>query len=338
MDVFYDTKQEMHDPKEPHVFGGESLPPAENASRARRLLSAFEHRFDIRSPGTLDMSLLLEVHSERYLDFLRTAHRRWRDLTGSPAEGEAVPYIRPVPGTPWKEPTSVLAQMGRFSFDVDPILSGTWEAILAGAACAASAASAALKGGSAYALTRPPGHHASREAYGGYCYLNNAAVAVQSIRRARERVAVLDLDAHHGNGTQSIFWERGDVLTVSIHGDPRIHYPFFLGFEDEVGEGAGVGRNLNLPLADGSEWSVYEGSLGRALEALGSFDPEAVVVSLGVDTHRAHGVLGLDDQDYFRIGEMVREVGKPTVFVQEGGYEPGTLEAAVPRVLEGFSS
>lgn len=339
MIIYYDPIQEAHSPSEPHVFGGELLPPAETAERAERLLGALQgHGHRIVAPDGIDERLLLEVHSQRYLDFLETAHERWRAETGSPAEGEAVPYIRPIPGTPLRNnPTSVLAQMGWFSNDVDPILEGTWDAVMGGARCASSAAEACLSAGVAYALTRPPGHHAARETYGGYCYVNNAAVAASRLLRQMDRVAILDIDTHHGNGTQSIFWERDDVLTISIHGDTTEHYPFFLGHEDERGAGEGLGCNRNLPLPTGSGWSTYQGALEASSDLIESFGAQGLVVALGVDTHEAHGVLGLSGDDYPMIGGAIGSLGLPTAFVQEGGYAPDTLEEAVPAVLRGFT-
>lgn len=338
MIVFYDPIQESHSPTQPHVFGGELLPPAETADRAKRLLGALErHGHRVVTPDDIDESLLLEVHSQRYLEFLETAHERWRAETGSPREGEAVPYIRPIPGTPWKAPPSVLAQMGWFSNDVDPILEGTWPAVMGGARCASSAAEASLSMGVAYALTRPPGHHAARETYGGYCFINNGAVAASRLRRQMQRVAILDIDTHHGNGTQSIFWERSDVLTISIHGDTTEHFPFFLGHEDERGAGEGLGYNRNHPLPTGSGWSAYRRALEASFDLIESFGAEALVVALGVDTHEAHGVLSLRGDDYSMIGSAIRSLGLPTTFVQEGGYEPDTLEEAVPAVLQGFT-
>jgi acetoin utilization deacetylase AcuC-like enzyme len=337
MIVYYDTTQERHSPSQPHMFGGELLPPAETAQRAKRILGALDGTvFEIRTPEPVDKTLLLEVHSDSYLRFLETAHTRWRSAVQSPIDGEAVAYIRPIPGTPWKEPSSVLAEMGRYSNDVDPILAGTWHAVISGAACASEAAAMSLERGVAYALTRPPGHHAGRETYGGYCYINNSAVAATRLRRQHELVAILDLDAHHGNGTQSIFWERCDVLTVSIHGDTNEHFPFFLGHDDERGAADGLGYNKNHSLPTGSKWDRYIHAIESSLEQIETFGAQSLVVALGVDSHEAHGVLALSGDDYSKIGKAIRSLGIPTVFVQEGGYEHGSLEEAVPDVLLGF--
>lgn len=335
MIVYFDPDSRLHDPSEPHRFGGVLLPPAETAARADRVLAALSAvgGFDVRRPEDIDPDDLLLVHDREYLEFLRTAHSRWREATGAPAGGEAVAYIRPLRGTPWRRPTHVDAQLGVYSNDVDPILEGTWRAALSSAACAI-AASRAVVGGerTAYALSRPPGHHAARATFGGYCYLNNTALAAAWLTVRGLKVAVVDVDAHHGNGTQAVFWNRGDVLTVSIHGDPEVHFPFFTGFPDEKGAGEGGGANLNLPLASGSTWTGYRPALEGALEAVAAFGAEAVVVALGVDTHKTDGVLSLRDDDYPLLGRALR-TGLPTVVVQEGGYGEGVLEQAVAAVL-----
>jgi len=339
MIVFTHPDHRLHDPTEPHRFGGTMLPPAEIAERADRVLQGLDHAggFDLRRPPQVERDSLLDVHTDRYLTFLESAHSRWRVATGSPEHAEAVAYIRPVPGTPLTRPTHIDAELGIYSNDVDPILSGTWQAAIAAASCAAAAAEAVVGGErSVYSLSRPPGHHAAPEVFGGYCFLNNTAIAASRLARAGMRTAILDVDTHHGNGTQTVFWERGDVLTASVHGDPTVHFPFFLGHADETGAGPGAGANHNYPLATGTAWSGYSEALGAALDTIRRHKAEALVVALGVDTHVAHGVLALEGNDFGRIGESVAGLDLPTVFVQEGGYEAGVLERDVPAVLTGF--
>ena len=335
MIVYFHPDTSLHDPAEPHRFGGVLLPPAENAFRSTRILGALSESggFEVRRPDALDPDNLLLVHDPGYLDFLSTAHARWREATGAPNTGEAVAYIRPLPGTPWRRPTHVDAQLGVYSNDVDPILEGTWEASLSSAACSIAASRAVHDGERvAYALSRPPGHHAARATFGGYCYLNNTALAAAWLAERGVKVAVLDVDTHHGNGTQSVFWTRGDVLTVSVHGDPEVHFPFFTGFADETGDGDGAGANLNLPLATGATWARYGPAIDRALATVDSFGAEVLVLALGVDTHRSDGVLRLEDENYPMLGDALR-TGLPTVVVQEGGYGEGVLEKAIPAVL-----
>jgi acetoin utilization deacetylase AcuC-like enzyme len=336
--VFSHPDHRLHNPSEPHRFGGVLLPPAEVAERAERILRGLESGpFEIRVPDEVPREAIRGVHSDRYLGFLETAHARWREATGGPPDAEAVAYIRPLPGTPWKEPTHIDAQLGIFSNDVDPILAGTWRAALAAASCA-HAAAGAVRGGerTAYALSRPPGHHAAPEIFGGYCYLNNTAIAADLLARSGATVAVLDVDTHHGNGTQTVFWERGDVLTLSIHGDPNVHFPYYLGHADEVGVGPGEGANRNFPLPTGTAWPGYRDALGAAVGAISAYGTDALVVALGVDTQVTHGVLALEGDDYRRLGAALAGIDVPTVFVQEGGYEPGVLERDVPAVLTAF--
>ena len=329
----------MHDPVELHRFGGLLLPPAETASRSDRILCVLSagDGFDVRQPDDIDEEDLLLVHEKEYVDFLRSAHARWREATGASAEDEAVAYIRPLPGTPWRRPTHIDAQLGIYSNDVDPILEGTWQAALSAAACAIAAARAVYGGeDAAYALSRPPGHHAGPATFGGYCYLNNTALVAGWLAARGAKVGIVDVDTHHGNGTQAVFWNRGDVLTTSIHGDPDVHFPFFTGFADETGEAEGAGANLNLPLPSGVGWTEYAPTLEQALGAVDAFGADVLVVALGVDTHTADGVLRLRDDDYPSLGSALR-TGLPTVLVQEGGYAEGILEHAVRAVLDAFA-
>jgi acetoin utilization deacetylase AcuC-like enzyme len=233
--------------------------------------------------------------------------------------------------------------MGWYAFDAStPIVEGSWDAALAAARSAITAAALVSEGEAAvYALCRPPGHHAGRGSYGGYCFLNNAALAAQALRDAGERrVAVLDVDYHHGNGTQDIFWERDDVLFVSLHGTPDTEYPWFLGYADERGAGRGEGYTLNLPLPRGSGWDAYGAALAAALDAIRAFRPGALVVSLGVDTFEADPISAfrLAREHYPLMGSMIAGLGLPTVLVQEGGYAVEAIGANVAGVLGAFAA
>ena len=240
------------------------------------------------------------------------------------------------------EPDNFAAQMGLYSFDAGtPLTSGSWVAARTGAACALSAARAVASGEthSAFALSRPPGHHAGADFFGGYCFLNNAALAAQTLREAgHTRVAVLDVDYHHGNGTQSIFYERSDVFTTSLHGDPRTEYPFYLGHADERGAGAGLGHNLNLPLPRGTQFGAWRQALHTALAAVQNHAPQALVVSLGVDTFEGDPIsgFGLRSGDYAQVGQDIAAAlgSLPTVFVFEGGYAVDEVGLNVVNLLE----
>ncbi|MFQ5985665.1 MAG: histone deacetylase family protein, partial [Alphaproteobacteria bacterium] len=189
------------------------------------------------------------------------------------------------------------------------------------------------------AVSRPPGHHAAPDLYAGYCFLNNAAIAAQAVRDGgAERVAVLDVDYHHGNGTQMIFYDRADVLFVSLHGHPKQEYPYFLGYEDETGQGAGQGFNANYPMRWGTAWDAYAEALDSGLQRIGDFGPEVLVVSLGVDTFEKDPIshFKLKSEDYLELGRRIARLGLPTLFVMEGGYAVEEIGVNVVNVLTGF--
>jgi acetoin utilization deacetylase AcuC-like enzyme len=226
------------------------------------------------------------------------------------------------------------AELGERSFDDDPILAGTWVAAHASASCAIHAATVVAAGShrAAYALTRPPGHHAAPRHVGGYCYLANPSLAVaQLLALGARRVAVLDVDVHAGNGTQLCWWGRPEVLTVSIHGDPATHYPYYWGFADDA-------SGLNLPLPGGTDWARYRPALDDALVAISAFGADALVVALGTDTAAEdHDDFELAADDYRRMGDEIAALGLPTVVTQEGGYHLGVLGRNVANVLESLA-
>lgn len=279
------------------------------------------------------------IHSERYLRFLQEA---WTDWQASGFDNQALPLVWPRPGLRSDvEPRHIEGRLGFFAMDGGcSIGAGTWEAVRASADTALTAIDLILGGEhAAFALCRPPGHHAGREFMGGYCYLNNAAIAAQrALADGRERVAILDVDFHHGNGTQEAFYHRGDVYFASLHGDPSVSYPYFLGFADERGIGSGEGCNANHPLAPGTDWGQYAPALGHALRGIQGHHPELLVVSLGLDTfeHDPISSFRLRSPDYLRMGEAIAGLGLPTLFVLEGGYAVGDLGANAVNVLHGF--
>jgi acetoin utilization deacetylase AcuC-like enzyme len=231
--------------------------------------------------------------------------------------------------------------MGLYSYDAGtPFTAGTWVAARAGADCALSAAQRLVLGDrTAFALSRPPGHHAGADFFGGYCFLNNAALAAQYLRDAgMAKVAVLDIDYHHGNGTQAIFYDRADVFFASIHGDPRTEYPFYLGHADETGAGAGAGFNLNLPLPAGSSAAAWFAALDAACERVARHRADALVVSLGLDTYAGDPIstFALQQDDFARLGQRLKRLGLPTAFILEGGYAAAELGHNAVRVLQGF--
>jgi len=330
------------------MFRGRLVPCHETAARLDHVLAELRGRAlgPVQEPDVPASELdaaLARLHSPRYLHFIEHAWDEWVALDPANAALDALPSVWPAPGMRFDVlPDSFAARMGIFSFDAGtPLTAGSWAAARAGAACAISAARAVAAGArSAFALSRPPGHHAGADFFGGYCFLNNAALAAQALRDSgHERVAVLDVDYHHGNGTQAIFDERADVLTVSIHGDPRTEYPFFLGHADERGTGAGLGFNHNLPLPRGTGFARWREALHTGLEHVRGFGAQALVVSLGVDTFEGDPISGftLKSADYLQVGRDIAGAKLPTVFVFEGGYAVAEVGVNTVNVLEGFA-
>ena len=327
------------------MYRGRMVPCHEVPQRQDQVLAALQARAlgPLQTPSRFDDALLQRIHSPRYLQFLQTAWQQWLALDPANAALDAIPSVWPTRGFRTDlEPENFAARMGLYSFDAGtPLTAGTWQAARSGADCALSAAAHIAHGGrAAFALSRPPGHHAGADFFGGYCFLNNAALAAQYLRDSGlERVAVLDVDYHHGNGTQAIFYERSDVFFTSIHGDPRTEYPFFLGHADERGQGVGLGFNLNLPLSRGSDYARWSEALELALEAIAGYGAQALVVSLGVDTFAGDPISGfaLQSQDYLRMGERIARAGLPTVLVFEGGYAVDAVGVNVANVLHAFA-
>ncbi len=293
-----------------------------------------------------DDATLLAIHDEGLIGFLRSGHRRWLEegYPVDPGQPQVVGYIFPTQGflsgiEPF-EAAAGSARTGMWAYDtLTAVGPGTWEAARAAVDCALTAADLVRDGGVAYACTRPPGHHVTRSAFGGSCYLNNAALAAQRLREnGAERVAIIDIDAHHGNGTQAIFWERADVLTGSVHVDPRAGwFPHFLGVEEEKGAGDGHGSNRNLPLAPGTADDGWLAAIAELTHWVGEVD--AVVVALGVDAAAGdpESPLLVSPQGFRAAGQKLGALALPTVVVQEGGYDLATIGALVLAFLEGLA-
>ena len=333
------------------MFRGRLVDCHEVPQRLEHVLSELERRpvGELLTPsGDLPLDeALLRVHSPEYLTFLSTAWDEWVSLSPDNVNRDALPSVWPLPGNQAfrmdRPPLNFAAKLGQYAFDAGtPLMSGSWTAAREGAACALAAAQAVSKGeSSAVALTRPPGHHAGRGYMGGYCFLNNAAIAAQHLRsQGLQRIAVMDIDYHHGNGTQAIFDERSDVYTVSIHGDPQTEYPFFLGHADERGTGPGEGYNLNFPLPKGTAFETWYGSLQKALQVIADFSPQALVVPLGLDTYEGDPISGfkLKSVHYLQVGRALASLRLPTVFTLEGGYAVADFGRNTVNVLEGFQS
>jgi acetoin utilization deacetylase AcuC-like enzyme len=354
MRTYWCSDHIAHDPgRLPQPAGGTANYYSEVAQRGTTILDAIDTAglgpvVDVADGGRDGLPAeAAVVHDPDLLAFLRRAHadiateEDWSSddtpVTDRVVIAEA--FARPDDPSASRS-TSPWAELGRWCADTSvPVFAGTWSAA-AGAARAAAAAAGDVLGGAdvAYAMCRPPGHHAGRRRIGGFCYLNNAAIAAQALAGAGQRVAVLDVDLHHGNGTQDIFWDRADVLYASLHIDPDVDYPYFAGYADERGGAAAEGANLNLPLPDHTDERDYVDALMTALRAVASFGAEALVVSLGTDTHRDDpiGRFDLSTDAFARIGERISSLRLPTVIVQEGGYDLSSLGGSVTGVLSAW--
>lgn len=335
--VLFHPRQLEHKPLYEWAFG-EKLAHPETTDRADRIfaaLSADSALFSIRPPTEIPLALLQRVHDARLITLYQHA------AEALPAGKTLHPSVFPKRSQARGDPLH-LGEAGYFCFDSGtPLCSTTWDAAAWSAACACEAARLVASGDAplAYGLCRPPGHHASRDLFGGYCYFNNAALAARILRRSGT-VALLDIDFHHGNGTQSLFYRDARVLFASIHGDPREFYPYFSGYQRETGEGPGRGFTLNYPLPRGCDMQGYLEVLDEGvLPAIRAFAPAFLVISAGLDTYREDpiGAFTLDTPDYHAIGERLGRLGLPTLAIQEGGYCVERLGENVATLLRGLA-
>ena len=340
MQVIYSEVHRDHYP--PFQLFSRGLREAtEVPERVDRIMAAVAEvdGLSIVNPREFGSESIRAVHEDEYLHFLEHAHASWE----APEETEHIGIIPDTfaMGSLSGKPELIWRQAGYFCFETQtPIVAGTYGAALSAAQCALTGVALLTEGEpAAYVLCRPPGHHAAGNLYGGYCYLNNAAIAAQALGRFG-KTAILDVDYHHGNGTQAIFYDSDAVLFISIHGDPNRTYPFFAGFEEERGEGRGRGMNRNFPLGEGVNGSDYLAVLGDALEMISQFDPAFLVVSLGVDIYQEDplGDFDVSLEVFADIGREIRQMNRPTLFVQEGGYHLDSMGLCVVQMLTGFEA
>jgi len=337
MKAVFDDRQWRHEPQH-FMANGVIRPSPEQSGRIARLTEgARAAGCEITAPDDAGLGPIAAIHTPEYVTFLRNIHTRWQRIAD--AGPEVIPNIHPASrGDSY--PRSAVGQAGYHQADTAcPIGAHTWEAAYWSAQSAVTGADLLVSGArAAYTLCRPPGHHAFADLAGGFCFLNNAAIAAVRLHAAGLRPAILDVDVHHGNGTQGIFDDRDDVLTVSIHADPARFYPFFWGHASERGAGRGIGCNLNLPLARGTGDDDYLRTLDRALEQIANFGADAVVVALGLDAYEGDPFQGLaiTTPGFARIGAAIAGLGLPTLFVQEGGYLCEELGQNLTAALTGF--
>ncbi len=338
-----DETQRTHAPRE-FIVSGRPQPIPERPERIDMLLAGVRQAGSrIVAPPEIFGDTLATVHDRRYIQFLSTVWERWRripDAAASPTANVFALGRSTLP--PVSYPDSVVGQCGYHLGDGScPITAQTWAAARASAATAVHGAMLVLAGERlVYALCRPPGHHAAADMAAGFCYFNNAALAAETLTRAGRRTAVLDIDVHHGNGTEAIFYDRADVLTVSIHADPKRFYPFFWGYGEETGRGAGTGYNLNLPLARGTTIRPYRAALDAALARIVDFAPDILVLAAGLDIAVDDPFQGfaIATPEFAEIGHAIRNTGLPILVVQEGGYPSPSLGANLASLLTGLAA
>lgn len=341
MRIIVSTKHMLH--QSPGELTAEGYVPAfEKAERAELILARAKavNIGPIGSEVPHEKADILRIHDAGMVALLEMAATEWAELGRPPG---AFPFTFMARGMRQdRVPTSLDGRLSYYCFDVGCTLMPTsWEAIKASADCALTGVDVIMGGAdSAFSLCRPPGHHAGSDHYGGYCFLNNVAIAAQKfLDKGAKRVAILDVDYHHGNGTQQIFYGRNDVMVVNLHADPNIEYPFHLGYEDEIGAGAGEGYNINFPMPKGTEWDSYAQALSEAIKRIEIYAPDVLLISLGVDTFKGDPIseFMLNHEDYLRMGEMIKSLGKPTLFVMEGGYAVAEIGINTINVLTGFT-
>ena len=339
MKIIASRDHEQHFPKG-ELYGGELVRPFECPERWQYIMDELQRRgfADVSAPDPLEMSSVETIHDEPLLIFLATAWQQWQ---AAGYKGEALPTVIPARRMQQREPNHIDGKLGYFCMAIETaITAGTWAAAQASAAIAQTGQKIVAGGErTAFSLCRPPGHHAARDLYGGYCFLNNAAIAAQCfLNDGAERVAILDVDFHHGNGTQDIFYSRDDVLFLSLHGQPEDAFPHFLGFRDETGQGAGEGFNMNYPMPPGTPYSEWGAALTDACNRVTNYAPDALIVSLGVDTFERDPIsfFKLKQDDFTAYGQVIGRLGLPTLFVMEGGYAVAEIGTNTVNVLSGF--
>jgi acetoin utilization deacetylase AcuC-like enzyme len=337
MDFYFSEAHASHCPGQ-FLQRGVMKPHEDRPARADALRNAaLAAGLTERSAGEYGRDAIAAVHTPAYLEFLESGPGEWATAPG--AGPEIVPNVHPA-GAPGSYPASIVGRAGWHLSDCSaPVGPGTFAAAIAAAGVALSAAEAIAGGAAeAYALCRPPGHHAFPDQGGGHCYLNNIAVAATWLRPRLGRLAILDIDVHHGNGTQAVFYRSPDVFTVSVHADPNALYPFFWGHAHERGEGDGTGFNLNLPLAPGTGDDGWLAAIGAGLDAISRFAPAALLVALGLDAAADDplGALKVTAGGFARAGGPIGRFAAPVLLVQEGGYLSPALGANLEAFLDGF--
>jgi len=336
------TKNHILRNSKTELFGGELVKPFERPERMEYILNEIKTRKlgAILDPVNFDMDIIYKIHDKKYVDFLNNAWNEWVALG---FKGEAIPTVYPSRSMNSDVvPTFIEGKLGYYCLANETSISeGTVEAAYESVKVALTAADMLDEEKSVFALCRPPGHHASKDQYGGYCFFNNVAIAAEKLKeKGAKRIFILDIDFHHGNGTQAIFYDRSDVFFVSLHGDPKDAFPHFLGHADEKGSGEGVGYNCNYPMPPGTPYDVWTKSLDDSISKIKNFSPDALIVSLGVDTYENDPIsfFKLKSDDFFDVGRKIASINLPTLFVMEGGYAIKEIGVNTVNTLKGFEN
>ena len=336
------TKNHILRNSKTELFGGELVKPFERPERMEYILNEIKTRKlgVILDPVNFDMDIIYKIHDKKYVDFLNNAWNEWVALG---FKGEAIPTVYPSRSMNSDVvPTFIEGKLGYYCLANETSISeGTVEAAYESVKVALTAADMLDEEKSVFALCRPPGHHASKDQYGGYCFFNNVSIAAEKLKeKGAKRIFILDIDFHHGNGTQAIFYDRSDVFFVSLHGDPKDAFPHFLGHADEKGSGEGVGYNCNYPMPPGTPYDVWTKSLDDSISKIQYFSPDALIVSLGVDTYENDPIsfFKLKSDDFFDVGRKIASINLPTLFVMEGGYAIKEIGVNTVNTLKGFEN
>lgn len=342
MKIIFSDKVLLHDPKLYFSMGRMDKYP-ETPSRVSQILSIVQSKPNntIDKPIDHGLSHILKIHTQEYIDYFKTAYEKWiargGDLNGVIPDTFAL-RLNTLYQDISKSP-NLFNKAGLFSFDTAAVIAkDTFDVAYEAVQITLTAADLTLANQNSFALCRPPGHHSGEDLMGGFCFFNNAAIAAQYIiDKTKSKVVILDVDYHHGNGSQMIFYEKNNPLMVSLHG--KEDYPFYWGAADELGRGEGLGFNVNIPLELGIEDEEYLSALKRVIkERIIPFEAEYLVVSLGVDTFKGDPVGGfaLTSECFIEIGNAIKTIGLPTLFVMEGGYAVEEIGVNVCNVFQGF--
>jgi acetoin utilization deacetylase AcuC-like enzyme len=341
METIFSERHTLRNSKT-ELYGGQLVEPFERPSRAEYIIGRVRDvgLGQVSEPKDFGLDPILAIHDKAFIDFLQIA---WADWQAAGFKGEAMPTVWPARRMSQHIPTHIEGRLGYYALACETTISdGTWEAAYTSAQVALTGAQRLNDGArSVFSLCRPPGHHAAIDMYGGYCFINNAAVAAQHLLdTGAKRIAILDVDFHHGNGTQDIFDARDDVLFISLHGDPMQAFPHFLGHADETGSGAGAGFTVNFPMPPNTDFATWRAALAKALAQIADYAPDQMIISLGVDTFETDPIsfFKLSSEDFTTYGADIASLNLPTLFVMEGGYDIAEIGVNTVNVLQGYES